>query len=154
MKPTGRLIGKELFWTVLLILFLWLSVQVVLPLYEIMRQEYSGLGYNLAMYLVPILFGMLLGLPSLLNRWNTHRGVNWTKLLIQGVPALVLATPMWLIMGICMTFLDQSVSLPGMPWQYMTDMAPRYYVITLAGVWFGKVLIDSIKVDRINSFEA
>lgn len=138
-----RLIGREIFWAAALILFLWMAFMLLRWLQMTVAVEYGLVGVFLAaMLMVHVLFGVLLGLPWLFERWDTHTGFNWSKLLVQGLPALVLAVPMLLIMRI---FDLSEAQVSYLPWEAMKNHAPGQFVVHLASVWFGKVLVDSAK---------
>lgn len=138
-----RLFGKELFWATTLVLFLWVASILLRRLQLMTAVEHDLRNLFLASVLmVHVLFGMLLSLPWLIERWDTHTGFNWPKLVIQGLPALVLGIPVILITGI-LNISELNTSY--LPWEPMKNYAPGQFVIYLACVWFGKVLVDSAK---------
>jgi hypothetical protein len=134
-----RIAGKELLWTLTLVSYLWLG-SILLRSIIFADAVNPGLAYaSLTMSVaVYISFGVILGLPALVDRWHTYKGFNWLKLVIQGFPALALGIPILLINRIF------SVGELHLPWQSMTS-GTGHFVVILAGVWFGKVLADSIR---------
>ncbi|MEW6540827.1 MAG: hypothetical protein AB1402_04330 [Bacillota bacterium] len=138
-----RLIGREIFWAAALILFFWVASMLLRRLQLMVAVEYGLAGVLLAAVpLLHVMFGVLLGLPWLFERWDTHTGFNWSKLLVQGLPALVLAIPTLLIMRI---FDISEAQVSYLPWEVMKNHGPGQFVVYLASVWFGKVLVDSAK---------
>lgn len=143
---TRNLVFKEFIWTVIYVLFLLGTVKPILMLINQIESHYRTWPIMLAMLLLTVAFGILLGLPSLISRWNSNRSFNWPKLLIQGLPALLLAVPVFLIMGVLGI---NHLSSTFVPWTRITHWSYNGYVYYLSGVWFGKVLVDCIKsVDR------
>lgn len=139
MKSIGRLLGRELLWTAILVAFLWISYRIFIPVRVAYQQEpFGNMGYWITIIIIPILFGALLALPSLIQRWKTGRGFNLVRVIVQGIPALVFAVPALFFMVL---FDMERISLA--PWERMKAFAP--FITYLAGVWFGKVMVDSIK---------
>ncbi|MCL6479002.1 MAG: hypothetical protein K6T65_11400 [Peptococcaceae bacterium] len=145
MRLNKKLIFKELLLTVVFILFLWGSVRALMPLYKVFKQEYFYLPFAIGTLITPVLFGMLLGIPSLIERWESNNGFNWLKLIVQGLPALVLTIPPILIVRI----FNISFNFNYFPWMNMQSLPPgSALILHLSGIWFGKVLIDCIKGDK------
>lgn len=142
MQVNRQIILEELLFSTIFLLFLWGSVKSLIPLYKIHRQEYFYLPYAIATLITPVIFGMLLGLPSLFDRWKNNNSFNWTILIIQGLPALVLTIPPILISII----FKISFSFNYFPWMNMQSLPPgSTLVLHLSGVWLGKIFIDCIK---------
>ncbi len=97
----------------------------------------------------PILIGVIITIPF--GKKLKKNKFNWSKFLIQGIPALIIAIP-W----------NRFLFTIGTKFHITTHLGPNFFTSFLnihtslrnysliAGVWFGKVLIDSIfKSERI-----
>jgi len=134
---TNRVV-KELAWSYIFVLFLLLTILHSTTLRHILNKAYLAFPSLTAMLIIPILFGMLLGLPSLLERRNHGGHFDWLKLLIQGLPALGLSVPFVLNMvGVL-----NRTCFDYFPRTYLDIYAPTAFIVYLAGVWFGKVFVD------------
>lgn len=88
-----------------------------------------------AAMVIPMLFGAVLAAIRLVAA-RTPRRLNWARLLIQGLPALILAVPVLLW------------AWPGLESKYVFwwPLQRSNNIITiLAGVWFGWAVVSSIK---------
>jgi len=135
-------ITNELIWTAI---YVGVLLGTVIPIRKLEDNFITIINPYLimfAMLLLTVAFGALIGLPSLIRRWSEDRGFNWAKFLIQGVPALILAIPIFLVMGVLGI---TEISSHYIPWWKLQHMGYNGYVFYLSGVWFGKTLIDCIK---------
>ncbi|MBO8171972.1 MAG: hypothetical protein H0Z33_08780 [Bacillaceae bacterium] len=79
--------------------------------------------------LVPVIFGVMLGLFTLLSKSNIKFSVNLYNLLIQGIPAFIIGFPSFF-------------HLIGVP--PLAISTAKTSVSNLAGVWLGYVIISSL----------
>ena len=100
-------------------------------------------------FLFPILIGFVISMPSEFRKVNIAN-MNWNKLLIQGIPALVIAIPWNMLLMALMSLLNITTLNLGQIIILHSRFGP-YYVI--AGVWFGKVLADCMWQNVNNSFK-
>ncbi|MTI86262.1 MAG: hypothetical protein FH756_20800 [Firmicutes bacterium] len=143
--------GKELLYTLITLSF-YFGVVFLLPphrkaLIMLTMSEWGTFVYRLGIFLIPIMFGMVLGIPALLSRWKTHTGFNWMKLALQGIPALFLVIPLgkWNIYHLLSITADIH-SMPNLsPWAFWESYPNVSLLCNLACVWLGKVLVDCIK---------
>ncbi|MDI6906286.1 MAG: hypothetical protein QMC81_02195 [Thermoanaerobacterales bacterium] len=94
-----------------------------------------------AAMLIPMLFGAALAAIRLIPS-RTPRRLNWKRLLIQGLPALVLAVPvlLWAWPGL------ESKYVFWWPLQRSNNI-----VTILAGVWFGWAVVSSLEAREDDS---
>lgn len=96
----------------------------------------------LTMILISMIFGAFLALPMLIERWNEDKGFNWYKFLIQGLPALILAMPLFVVFSLLNI---KSFNYNLIPWYNLQAFSYNDYLVLFSSIWFGKTLVDCIK---------
>lgn len=135
---------REFFWSMVIITLLFGTVYPMSKLSKNVNFDtvFSSFIPLLAMMLISLLFGMILGLPWLINRWNEYNGFNWLKFLIQGLPALILGFPLFILLSL-LNIKNFNHNL--IPWYNLQAFSYNDYLIIFSNIWFGKTLIDCIK---------
>jgi len=135
---------KEFLWAVAILTFMLCPVLPLQKLRVLAKSNWDLIHLPFySLLLLCVLFGFLLGLPALIERWSSNRRFYWAKFLIQGLPALILAMPIFLVMDLfSITSLDAKY-IP--PWSTIQGISYNGYVFFLSAVWFGKTLVDSTK---------
>jgi len=146
-----KVITGELAHAAVIIVFIF-STMSLLPMHE-KALKAIGLNmtdiviYNVVKNITPIFFGGLLAGPALVKRWHTHTGVNWIKMLTQGTVSFILIIPtishvLKMVLSVC----NLEINIPYLAsysiWRTYPD---SILLFNLAAIWFGKVLVDSIK---------
>jgi len=150
LKGLKQKLGKELLFTVITVVFFVVTFTVLPPnrktSIELPFDEWGIFTYQFERLLIPILFGMILGLRALITRWNSHSGFHWIRLVLQGLPALILLFPFAIFVAFHFVnlFGIDSLSIP-IGWAFWVKYPDNNLIFHLAGVWFGKALIDSVK---------
>lgn len=139
MKLNRQSLATELLFAIVTVLFLWGSFRIMNIFKEIAAADFNPIPIILAMFIVSVLFGVLTGIPALLERWKSSRRFNWPRLIMQGIPALLLSAP-YLLMSKFM-----NINLYDLFWVQLQVFSHNGFIIYLAGVWFGRVLVDCIK---------
>ncbi|UNC92129.1 hypothetical protein [Candidatus Contubernalis alkaliaceticus] len=123
--------------------FLYITIfgQLLIHLRIMLGRTYRPYPLLWASLLMPLIFGILLRLPSLIERWNSNHKFNWSKSIYQGIPALILV------------FLSHPFSV-----MLFGNIIPIYsvqrqlFMVTeikiLAAIWLGVVVTDSIKCSQ------
>lgn len=129
---------NELLTTLVLIIFFIAATKVIEYYIAVYQQTFRPKPLLVIATLIPMLFGGFLAVPHLL----AVRGIrcfNWKRLLVQGLPAFVLAVPVLLW------------AWPGLNPKYVFwwPLQSSNNIITiLAGVWFGWIVVSSIEKQR------
>lgn len=126
---------KYFFWTVVIGLICFIGLRYQLELREEGSRNYYIIPSVIYATLFPILFGMLLRLPRLIREIKEKKEwtLNWVKLLTVGLPTLYIT----LVPLLALTFLGKY--LPFAMKIIQLD------VLTISGLIFGYLLLDSIK---------
>ncbi|MEW6727232.1 MAG: hypothetical protein AB1327_09795 [Bacillota bacterium] len=134
------LLKKTSWVTELLLTFFYVAYFVaaneVLKFYSrFFQTTFNPKPFLLAATLVPMLFGAALVVPAFIASGGKLR-VNFQRLLIQGIPALLIGVPVPLY---AWEALNQK-------WVFWWPLQSETYVITLlSAVWFGWVVMSSIE---------
>ena len=130
---------EELFYTFLVLIFMLLVSFILIKLYYI---ESSYLFTFFKLELFPFAFGILLGLHDFHKRRYLQKRFNWLKFIVQGIPALILGIP---VVPLVVVF-SNKMRLTFLPWWKM-QISPdqSYFIVILANIWLGKILIDCFK---------
>ncbi len=134
------LLKKTSWFTELLLTFFYVAYFIaaneVLKHYSrFFQTTFNPKPFLVAATLIPMLFGAALVLPALIASGGKLR-VNFQRLLIQGVPALLIGVPVPLYAW--EGFKQQ--------WAFWRSLQSETYVITLlSAVWFGWVVLSSIE---------
>lgn len=140
---------RDFFWSLVIVTLLFGTVHPMSKLsknanFDTVLSPFVPL---LVMMLISLLFGMILGLPWLISRWNEYEGFNWLKFFIQGLPALIFAFPMFVLLSL----LDiKNFNNNLIPWYNLQAFSYNDYLIIFSSIWFGKTLIDCIKGHKSN----
>ena len=133
-----NIIKKGLIWPVIYIIFIITSGQLLLHFRIMTGRTFNPYPQYLTILLMPLIFGVLLRLPGLIERWNSNHKFNWSKFIYQGIPALILvflSHPLFsLLFGRIFPF-----AVVRQLFIYDTK------IIFLAAVWLGVVVTDAIK---------
>ena len=131
-------IEKGLLWPAIYFLYITIFGQLLIHLRIILGRTYRPYSLFWASLLMPLIFGFLLRLPGLIERWNSNHKFNWSKFIYQGIPALILvflSHPLFsLLFGRIFPF-----AVVRQLFIYDTK------IIFLAAVWLGVVVTDAIK---------
>ncbi|ABR47977.1 hypothetical protein Amet_1807 [Alkaliphilus metalliredigens QYMF] len=137
-------IKSGLIWSILNVVYLVLSVVLLQYIRLLVGRIYDPRPMYLAATVIPFLFGTLLRLPALIERWESNKKFNWIKFLNQGLIALIL------------TFLT-SPAFYAFNYRIPTMLSlaeAHEIVLYLTAVWLGMSITDCIKgiekVDSIN----
>ena len=131
-------IKRGLIWSTIYVLYIIISGQLLLHFRFAASRTFNPLPHVSVITLMPLLFGILLKLPELIERWDSSNNFNWSKFINQGIPAIILvilSSPLF-YMTLFRNIVPSAVS--------------RYLIydtriIFLAAVWLGVVITDSIK---------
>ncbi|MDE5415067.1 hypothetical protein [Alkalihalobacterium chitinilyticum] len=133
-----RDIRKYLGWTLFIGLILWIGFNIHLHLLEKTNMMFVMMPLILFSSLFPVLIGMLLRLPRLIDeiRQNKRWAVHWTKLIIIGIPTLyVVVTPI----------LSMTAIGPYWPFSFKILQLMDAHIHAMVGLVLGYVVLDSVK---------
>lgn len=122
-----------LFLLVIVVIYGYAHLNLALRFY--VSRTYNVVPSLLAGIFIPLLFGMFIRIPALVNRWTENRQFDLARFGVQFVPGFVLLAAPRLSMLLPFEF--------GIPW-YGPVTAQSVFTNFL-GIWAGTVLIDCIK---------
>jgi len=144
---------QEMLTTLSILTLMFISFNTLTILEE--KAELFNLSYALFIViknLVPIFFGLLLGLPYYCKTRAYKLGYNWAKLIIQGLPALIIMLPSLLMATLVVLTVTLDITSLPINWKYFpwfSNPADAEILNTIAGVWFGKTIIGCSKSNHI-----
>ncbi len=132
-------IKRGLIWPSIYVVYIIISGQLLLY-FRLTGRMFNMLPNIMAVVLMPLIFGILLRLPSLIERWSSTNQFNWSKFIYQGIPALIMILMSFPISGFFLPHYNNfiPIAVQRLFW-YETR------VIYIAAVWLGVVVIDAIK---------
>ncbi len=125
-------------WTFMISFIIYLGTKYQIQLQKEMSQTMEPGKYLSFSVLFPIIIGLFLGLPRLINKIKQQKEwtINWMKLLVIGLPTLLV-----IFIYLFLYQIPESI-LPFIPEQIFLRNQTIHVV---AGVVFGYVLLDSLK---------
>ncbi|MCC5909725.1 MAG: hypothetical protein JJT76_04740 [Clostridiaceae bacterium] len=129
---------NALIWSIINFIYLIFSANFLQYIRLIAGRTYNPIPLYIVATLVPFLFGVLLRLPILIERWEAEKQFNWIKFLNQGLLALILtlsASPIFYIINLP---LFRLYSLVG----------GQEIILYLSAAWLGVCLTDCIKATK------
>ncbi|MBP3951872.1 hypothetical protein [Bacillus suaedae] len=129
---------KYFIWTVIIGFVMYIGIRFQLNLEEKAETTYTLIPTTLFQVLFPIILGLLLRLPLLLDEINKKKRwtVNWAKIIVIGIPSLYIALTPLLYFTSFGNYLPLTLEMV---------MLESNTVTTVAGLIFGYLLLDSLK---------
>jgi hypothetical protein len=129
---------KYLFSSFIIIVILFFSARITTELKSQFSQTYNADFYIIFSWLFPILLGMLLRLPQLVNDiiQKKRLSVDWIKLIAIGLPFFYLSS-------IPLMYLDIPIIYPEFA---IVFIFTNFTATQIAGVILGYIILDSLKV--------
>jgi hypothetical protein len=124
-------------WSFIIIAILYFAARITTSLKLQIPQTYNGNSYFIFSWLFPIILGMLLRLPHLVNeviqrkRWS----FDWIKLSAIGLPLLYVSSVPLMYLGIPRIYPEIAIAFT------FTNMTGSQ----IAGVISGYIILDSLK---------
>lgn len=151
-----RMIHKKVFLTNILITVLAISIFVLTHKYLVLLEQQSPfeVGSKKIFFtgFVPIIFGFVISLP--LRKSNSNRvNIDWPKLLIQGIPAFCLGFQFQSLISVYMRIFNKT-SLDLGVFNYLLMLQSQIPILNnMFGVWFGKILAESLRLPESKPHE-
>ncbi|ARK23500.1 hypothetical protein SporoP37_01505 [Sporosarcina sp. P37] len=127
-------------WTIVLGIIIYASAQYQMVLKQEYMKNYNPSSFVLFSAIFPILIGILLRLPKLIQEIKVSKQwtFNWAKFIGAGLPSLcILALPVFVLSPFGVNFLPL---LPELMY------AGNSTIQTIAGLVFGFIFLDSVKI--------
>lgn len=146
-KGTNRVL-LYLIYVIVLYLLIYLATYISTYFYEISRSTFNRTPEMVYTTFYPIVIGLYAGLPNLYRQLKKEGVwiVDWIKLLVIGVPSLLVALSYIILLLISEKGIAVSYPFPAIFAMYP---APRF----LASFIFGYILFTSFKKQNITSQE-
>ena len=100
---------------------------------DISSHNFSLIPVAVFNILYPFVFGLLIGLPRLMLRWNKYHGFNTTRFIILAVPGMI----------IILQYLIAVIVQTRMWFMFITHS--KFY--PFFAIWIGVVLVDCFKAN-------
>jgi membrane-associated PAP2 superfamily phosphatase len=126
-----------LLWSLFIIAILYLCARMTTVLNLQMKKTFNGDSYFIFSWLFPILLGMLLRLPQLLQHIIQKRpwSFDWIKLIAIGLPLLYVSSIPLMYIGVPGIHSEFAIAFT------ITNMTGPQ----IAGVILGYIILDSLK---------
>lgn len=147
MKNNNRVL-LYLIYVIILYLLIYLATYISTYFYEISRSTFNRTPEAIYTTFYPIVLGLYAGLPNLYKQMKKEGiwTVDWIKLLVIGVPSLLVALSYIILLLISEKGIAVSYPFPAIFAMYT---APRF----LSSFIFGYILLTSFKKKNITSLE-
>ncbi|WP_425807448.1 hypothetical protein ACHOLT_09200 [Desulfitobacterium sp. Sab5] len=144
----GKRFAQYLFFLIVVLLLIYWGTKYGLKLKLTLKETYSiadTFQYYIVSAVFPILFGLVLGIPAFLRKLQQQGKwvIDWMKLLVIGVPTLLLDLSM-LFYSIVAFYAQDKVGFFIRINPFFQVMTMDNRVITLSGIVFGYILICSL----------
>lgn len=126
---------------------IWVLGSELLDYTQSVQRSPLGPVFFLVLF-IPIIFGFSVNFPFNLFKKIEKKKFNWQKFIIQGIPALILAIPLaHLLEGLMLAFHLRQLDL-GILTKFIYSQTKINLFHTMAGVWFGKVVSESLVMEE------